>query len=126
MTAAQRVAAHGALAVWDDLINITFAESSVADADIRFGNTDTGGAQAYAYLPFGNIFNDPPGGANFRISTICSGDVWIDKNVGSNFFPLADSYYSVTTLIHELGHSLGLSHPGDYDALDDEDGDGVP
>ena len=26
------------------------------------------------------------------------------------------------TQVHELGHSLGLSHPGDYDAGDDNDG----
>ncbi|WBH17321.1 hypothetical protein [Sphingomonas radiodurans] len=29
-------------------------------------------------------------------------------------------------MIHEIGHALGLSHPGDYDALDDNDGDVVP
>lgn len=126
MTPEQRTASRDALKMWDDLINITFQETNVADADIRFGNTDTGGAQAYAYLPFGDIFNDPAGGANFSNLDDLAGDVWIDKNVGSNFFPLSDSYYSVTTLIHELGHSLGLSHPGDYDALDDADGDGVP
>lgn len=126
MTPEQRAASRDALAMWDDLINITFEETSVADADIRFGNTDTGGAQAYAYLPFGDIFNDPAGSGGFTNLDDLAGDVWIDKNVGSNFFPLADSYYAVTTLIHELGHSLGLSHPGDYDALDDEDGDGEP
>jgi serralysin len=31
----------------------------------------------------------------------------------------------LTTQIHELGHSLGLSHPGDYNFGDDNDGDGV-
>ena len=45
------------------------------------------------------------------------GDVWIDGFVPSNFFPIADSYYAITTLIHETGHALGLSHPGDYNAL---------
>jgi serralysin len=32
----------------------------------------------------------------------------------------------MTTIVHELGHSLGLSHPGDYNYSDDNNGDGVP
>jgi hypothetical protein len=126
-TPAQRVAARAALATWDDLINIKFVETSnILDADIRFGNTDTGGAQAYAYLPFGNVFNDPVGSGDFSNVGDVGGDIWVDYTVGSNFFPLKDSFYSVLTLIHEAGHALGLSHPGDYDALNDSNGDGIP
>jgi len=123
---AQRQAARDTIVLWDDLINVKFVESSVATADIRYGNTNTGGAQAYAYLPFGNIFNDPVGSGGFSKLEDLGGDIWVDYNVASNFFPLTTSYYSYTTLIHETGHALGLSHPGDYDALDDNDGDGVP
>ena len=79
------------------------------------------GAQAYAYLPFGNIFDATQGGGFSEVGRL-SGDVWIDGFVASNFFPIKDSFYSVTTLIHEIGHAIGLSHPGDYDALDDNDG----
>ncbi len=126
-TPEQRVAARAALATWDDLINIKFVETTnILDADIRFGNTDTGGAQAYAYLPFGNVFNDPVGSGDFSNVGDVGGDVWVDYTVASNFFPLKDSFYSVLTLIHEAGHALGLSHPGDYDALNDSNGDGIP
>lgn len=135
-SAEQRAAARENIGLWDDLVSVRFQETSVADADIRFGNTDTGGAQAYAYLPFGTIFNpevyniaeegEPPIIATFSNVEDLGGDVWVDYNVGSNFFPLEDSFYSVITLIHETGHALGLSHPGTYDALDDDDGDGVP
>lgn len=124
MNDTQRTAAREAIGVWDDLVSISFVETDVASADIRYGNTDTGGAQAYAYLPFGTIFDEPAGG--FSNNQDLGGDVWVDYNVASNFFPIEDSYYSVITLIHETGHALGLSHPGDYDALDDNDGDGVP
>lgn len=124
-TSAQRVVARESIALWDDLVSISFQESSVADADIRFGNTDTQGAQAYAYLPFGDIFNDNVEGGFNNLEDL-GGDVWIDYNVGSNFNPLVNSYYSVVTMIHEIGHAIGLSHPGDYDALDDNDGDGQP
>jgi len=128
--AAQRTAARNTIVLWDDLINVNFVESSVASADIRYGNTDTGGAQAYAYLPSGTgSFGGTLGnGTTYTFSNLqdLGGDVWVDYTVPSNFSPLRTSYYSYTTLIHETGHALGLSHPGDYDALNDSDGDGVP
>lgn len=125
--AQQRVIARNSMALWDDLISISFRETKSFDADINFGNTDSGGAQAYAYLPFGNIY-DSFYQTNYDFTQVgrLSGDVWIDGFVGSNFSPLANSFYAVTTMIHEIGHALGLSHPGDYNALDDNDGDGVP
>lgn len=119
--------ARQTMGLWDDLINIKFKETKSGDADITFGNTATGGAQAYAYLPFGNIYDDEyKSQYNFNKIGRLSGDVWIDGFVSSNFSPLANSYYAKTTIVHEVGHALGLSHPGDYDALDDNDGDGVP
>ncbi|MEH3045547.1 M10 family metallopeptidase [Sphingomonas adhaesiva] len=119
--------ARQTMGLWDDLINIKFKETKSGDADITFGNTDTGGAQAYAYLPFGNIYDaEYKTQYNFNKIGRLSGDVWIDGFVSSNFSPLTNSYYAKTTIVHEVGHALGLSHPGDYDALDDSDGDGVP
>ena len=119
--------ARETMTLWDDLINIKFKETKSGDADITFGNTDTGGAQAYAYLPFGNIYDaDYKALYDFNKIGKLSGDVWIDGFVSSNFSPLTNSYYAKTTIVHEVGHALGLSHPGDYDALDDNDGDGVP
>jgi Peptidase M10 serralysin C terminal/RTX calcium-binding nonapeptide repeat (4 copies) len=123
--AAQRAAARDSIGLWDDLISISFQETTATEGDINFGNTFTGGAQAYAYLPFGDIFDDFYEQFGFEETGRLGGDVWIDGFVGSNFFPIQPSYYSVTTLIHEIGHSLALSHPGDYNATDDNDGDGV-
>lgn len=124
--AEQRVAARRAMNLWDDLVSISFQETRSGSADITFGNTSTGGAQAYAYLPFGRtddaLYNQAYG---IEEAGRLGGDVWIDGFVASNFFPIQDSYYAVTTLIHEIGHGLGLSHPGDYNATDDDDGDGV-
>jgi Ca2+-binding RTX toxin-like protein len=125
--AAQQDVARKAISLWGDLVDIDFRETKSGDADLTYANTFTGGAQAYAYLPFGDVddaaYYEIYG---FNEAGRLGGDVWIDGYVASNFFPLTDSYYAVTTMIHETGHALGLSHPGDYNATDDNDGDGVP
>lgn len=118
---AQKGLAREAIGLWNDLINITFAETSTDVGDLNYGNTSTGGAQAYAYLPFGDIYDSYYEQFGFENTGRLGGDVWIDGFVASNFFPTDASYYAFTTMIHETGHALGLSHPGDYNATD-----GVP
>ncbi len=122
----QIAAAEKTIGLWNDLVAIDFKETKSGDADITYGNTATGGAQAYAYLPFGSTI-DAFYKANYDFDQAgrLGGDVWIDGFVASNFFPIQDSFYAVTTLIHETGHALGLSHPGNYNALD-PDGNPVP
>ncbi len=126
---AQRLVTREAMGLWDDLIQMSFRETRSGVADITFGNTSAGtNVQAYAYLPFGDVYDDYYAQFGWETAQIgrLGGDVWIGGNVDSNFFPLQNSYYSVITLVHEIGHAIGLSHPGDYNASDDDDGDGVP
>jgi serralysin len=106
----QRVAAREAIGYWDDLIAAKFVEVSGAGAsertkaDILLANTTTGPAQAWAYYP----------GYGAQYKKI-SGDSWIaspEVNWTNEWF--TPGGYGNTTLIHELGHSIGLSHPGKY------------
>jgi serralysin len=113
MSAAEKAVARDAMSLWDDLIPQKIVEKNGNGADIVFANTTTGPAQAWAYYP-GN-------GAKV------SGDVWTaDPSVNWTNDWLQYDGYGRTTIIHEAGHSLGLSHPGDYNFSDDNNGDGVP
>jgi serralysin len=105
-TAEQRDAAREAIGLWDDLIAVDFVEKNGAGgADIVYMNTSTGPAQASAYTPFLN-------GGHGRYGKI-QGDTFVNQNQGDNF-DLSPGGYGFTTLVHETGHGIGLSHPGDY------------
>lgn len=116
LSAAQRVAARDAITSWDDLISVTFKETSFQDGDINFMNTTTGPAQASAYLPYdygatGIVQDD---GTLVTYAEI-SGDVFIaTPSINSSNGLFDEGQYGLTTLIHELGHSLGMEHPGAY------------
>lgn len=124
-TAAQMAAARIAIANWDELIAPSFVEVTPGPgastwaqntADIWMANTWSGPAQAWAYYPG---YPQPYG----RVA----GDVWIaDPRFNTSNAQLDPGFYGLQTLNHELGHAIGLSHPGDYNFGDDNDGDGVP
>ncbi len=121
-TEAQRVAATIAIQNWDDLIAPSFKEvNGTGGADIVLANTTTGPAQAWAYYPSGT-----PGGKGSQFVNLGS-DVFIHTPTSNaSNGQLDPGFYGLQTLNHELGHTLGLSHPGTYNFSDDNDGDGAP
>jgi serralysin len=112
MTEAQREATRESLAYWDDLMPLSFEEKSVGHGnwDLSYASTTTGPGQAWAYLPHGKAY-----GAQYKH---IEGDVWINPAPVSGL-QLEDGFYGMQTLVHETGHALGLSHPGDYNASDE-------
>jgi serralysin len=110
---AQMAAARQGMVFWDDLIAPRIVEKNGNGVDIQFANTTTGPAQAWTYYP-GH-------GPQFQ------GDVWA-ATPAANWTNdwLGFNGYGLTTLVHEAGHALGLSHPGDYNFGADNDGDGQP
>jgi len=110
-TADQRAATREAIGYWDDVVAVTFKETSATDADINYGNlTNRPGTQAYARLP--SDLQSSNTAVNAQVSEI-AGDVWVTATTASNF-QFDEGLYGMNTLVHETGHSLGLSHPGNY------------
>lgn len=106
MSDAEKTVARESMVLWDDLIAVKIVEKVGNGADILLSNTTTGPAQAWAYYP----------GQGYKFQ----GDVWTaDPTVNWTNQWLDYSGYGRTTLIHEIGHTLGLSHPGDYNFGDD-------
>ncbi len=86
---------------------LNFKEVGDSDSSfgiIRFGNNAQGSKSAgYASYPD----TDDPNG---------SGDVYINNEDSSNLSNIVPGTNAWATLVHEIGHALGLKHPGNYNA----------
>ena len=82
-----------ALLAWDDLIPQSFQQTSAASTYIEFGFTTANISYAHAYFP-------------------TNGSAWFQT--GSDVSTASIGSYGFTTILHELGHALGLDHMGNY------------
>ena len=105
MSAEQKAGVLKAFDYLSSLVGVSFVEGSTAgQADINFGtnNQYTLGSSGYANVPNG------------------SGDhpvyLFLDNGPGNVNTSMATGSYGWQTLIHEMGHTLGLKHPGNYNA----------
>ena len=91
--------------LWSDVCGLTFVEAGPGEVgDIRFFAFDMVDEEGDP-LPGAAYGNYPEEGCSVRFNTNASA-----------FDNMAPGESGFETLLHEIGHALGLSHPGNYDA----------
>ena len=111
MTPGMRDRARLAFELWDDLIATSLTESvGNRGAQITFNySSTTSGGGTYAQPLYNET--DPD-------RTFIGQQVWMNSNWSTHDQPsdLVFGGYGFQTYLHEVGHTLGLSHPGSYNA----------
>ena len=107
MTAAQKTAVRSAFAYYSKLINVTFTEDTGdGTGDINFGTNDQTLTNSAGYAT-------PPNAS----ATKDKDYLFLANNTPSNNDAgMQEGGYGWTTVLHEIGHTLGLKHPGNYNA----------
>lgn len=103
-SAAEQALARAAMQEWADACGLIFIEVPAGQGDINFGKMDLDGTGysddgGFAYRPFGDW--QSASYPYFTSDLDAAGDVFMNANIAVDY----------ATLLHEIGHAIGLKHP---------------
>lgn len=112
MTAVMHAVAREAFELWDDLIAVELYEmQDWPDAHISFNYSSNTGGGTYANYWYWEIDNQPRSDYRLEDADLWFADSWSTHNEDSD---LTQGSYGILTYLHEIGHGLGITHPGNY------------
>ena len=131
MNDAQKVSVRQSLDAWSDVVDITFVEV------IESEDSDVVGTMRFGFTTYKGEGENVAGWATGPGKGYGNGEIWINttddddgvaQRAKDDLFQKGSSQ-DYLTLLHEIGHSLGLAHPFDgflLDGADPDTGKGAP